>query len=515
MLKALRGLILATGAMSVPLFVQADCPPEDSIDRYAQTAGDALIALHELVPESQRLALEDRYAAMTIMKWQWQGRDAIRSDDAMMSQLLTCYQANACGIDGEDQITLQIVEKLSEFETDPILLESLLPRQPSASALTWAETVLDCELTVEAEPEAELEPNQVLEELETDEVILADEVPGLTVAPDAIESAELTPTPETPPLIESALAAEREAEIQAVSFDPPADDADTRLVQDAAMLAPAPEPAPMNSDVAELMLKATNLVAMGKADRAITPLETACFIEAPQVQTSTACETLFAIYLNRSDAPDASMSSQAYLTLADQLCEAGYGQGCVNLGRYHNAQKTPESRQTAIDYAERACALSNADACVMAADLYSSDPSGETIVAAARDRLAQACQLGRLETCQSVADYYLRGIGGEPDTAMAIKMVEASCPPSVEGRADLCVSAADFVLLNEAESAQRGARVRTLIARACNIGHDVGCAWYAEDLELGIGGDVDITGAREARLIACEFGDTESCNSRS
>ena len=137
------------------------------------------------------------------------------------------------------------------------------------------------------------------------------------------------------------------------------------------------------------------------------------------------------------------------------------------------------------------------------------------MVAAARDNLTKACRLGRLETCQSVADYYLRGIGGEPSTVMAIKMIEASCPPTVKGRADLCVSAADFVLLNETESAQRGARVRTLIERACKIGHDVGCAWYAEDLELGIGGDVDITGAREARLIACEFGDTESCNSRS
>ena len=521
MLKALRGLILATGALSVPLFVQADCPPEDSIDRYAQTAGDALVALHELVPESQRLALEDRYAAMIIMKWQWQGRDAMRSDDTMMDQLLTCYQANACGIDGEDQITLQIVEKLADFETDPLLLESLLPRQPSASALTWAETTLDCALTSELEPaelpepEAELDSNLVPEDFETDEDSLAEETPAPAAEPESIEMAEVTPTPAPLPPAESELDAEQQTEIQDVSLDLPTNEIESPIVEETVVIAPEPEPVPMNSDVAELMLKATNLVAMGKAGQAITPLETACFIEAPQVQTSSACETLFSIYLNRSDAPETSTGSQSYLTLADQLCEAGYGQGCVNLGRYHNAQNTPDSRQTAIDYAERACALSNADACVMAADLYSSDPSGEINVAAARDSLAQACQLGRLETCQSVADDYLRGIGGEANTAMAIRMVEASCPPSVKGRADLCVSAADFVLLNEVDSAARGARVRTLIARACKIGHDVGCAWYAEDLELGIGGAVDITGAREARLIACEFGDTESCNSRS
>lgn len=500
MLKALRGLILATGALSVPLLVQADCPPEESIDRYTQTAGDALTALHELVPESQRLALEERYAAMIIMKWQWQGRDAIRTDDTIMTQLLDCYQDKACGIDEEDQITLQVVAKLAEFESDPALLESLLPRHPSARALTWAEMTLDCELTTE--PEADLELALLSSEDEVDEEATDEETTTEdTSEPATIEMAETTPEPLP--------ADESEQEAAQVA------DAETPFVEDIVVAAPIPEPAPMDSEVAALMLKATNLVAMGKADKAITPLETACFIEAPRVQTSSACETLFSIYLNTSDAPNAAAGSQAYLALANQLCEAGYGQGCANISRYHKAQNTPGAHQTAIGYAERACALSNADACIMAADLHSSDPSGATIVAATRDNLAQACRLGRIETCQSVADYYLRGIGGEANTAMAIRMVEASCPPSVKGRADLCVSAADFVLLNEAESPARGARVRTLIARACNIGHDVGCAWYAEDLELGIGGDVDITGAREARLIACEFGDTESCNSRS
>lgn len=505
MIKALRGLILATGALSVPLLVQADCPPEESIDRYTQTAGDALTALHQLVPESQRLALEERYAAMIIMKWQWQGRDAIRTDKPVIDQLLKCYEDQDCGIDEEDQITLQIVAKLAEFESDPALLESLLPRQPSARALTWAETVLDCELT--AEPEAELELPLLPSESETDEEISQED----TEEPDTVEVADMTPEPF--PAVESEPEAEQVADIQDDSSDLPAPDTETPLVED--FLVALPEPEPMDSEVAELMLKATNLVAMGKAEQAITPLETACFIEAPRVQASSACETLFSIYLNTSDTAKASTGSQDYLTLADQLCEAGYGQGCANLGRFYKAQNTPAARQTAIDYTERACALSNADACIMAADLHASDPSGETIAAGTRDNLAQACRLGRVETCQNVANYYLRGMGGEANTAMAIKLAEASCPPSVKGRADLCVSAADFVLLNEADSPARGARVRTLIERACKIGHDVGCAWYAEDLELGIGGDVDITGAREARLIACEFGDTESCNSRS
>ena len=77
------------------------------------------------------------------------------------------------------------------------------------------------------------------------------------------------------------------------------------------------------------------------------------------------------------------------------------------------------------------------------------------------------------------------------------------------------MSAADYVLINEAPGEIRSARVRMFIKRACEIGHDVGCAWYAEDLEMGIGGSVDLRAARRARVTACEYGDQDSCNSRS
>ena len=142
MLKACRGVVLATGILGLPLLAQADCPPEDSIDRYAQTAGDALTALHGLVPESQQKALEDRYSAMIVLKWQWQGRDAIRADEKAMTQLLGCYQKATCGIRANDQITTQIVAKLEESNVEPVLLESLLPQQPSARTLAWAECIL-------------------------------------------------------------------------------------------------------------------------------------------------------------------------------------------------------------------------------------------------------------------------------------------------------------------------------------------------------------------------------------
>ena len=121
MLKAYHGLILATGMFSLPLFAQADCPPEDSIDRYAQTASDALTALHELVPESQQQALEDRYAAMIMLKWQWQGRDAISADPVAMSQVMNCYQQAGCGVRTNDPVRADLLPQLqAEADVDPL-----------------------------------------------------------------------------------------------------------------------------------------------------------------------------------------------------------------------------------------------------------------------------------------------------------------------------------------------------------------------------------------------------------
>ena len=64
-------------------------------------------------------------------------------------------------------------------------------------------------------------------------------------------------------------------------------------------------------------------------------------------------------------------------------------------------------------------------------------------------------------------------------------------------------------------SDERAMWVRSYVKRACDIGHGIGCAWYAEDLELGIGGTAAPERAREARLVACEYGDQASCQPRS
>ena len=507
MLKAFRGLVLATGAITLPLLAQADCPPEDSIDRYAQTAGDALVALHELVPASQQRALEDRYAAMIIMKWQWQGRDAIRAETFAMNQLLSCYQAGACGIDSSDQITTQIVGKLAEYETDPLLLESLLPRHPSSSALAWAQSTLGC---VAAQEEIEDLNKPSLTEPSQETATVEDNASEAYT----VDFAETESATSISPITVSAEESEPAGEVEEVTFVPPQDETATDPAEENTTM-PAYELAPVEGDADLLMLKATNLVSAGKPQDAIKPLETACFIQAATGKKSSACETLFSVYTNSLVSSESSTSTQSYLTLSGKLCQYGYSRGCDNLSRYYAAQNLPESHRAAVSYAEQSCELSNAEACATVAGFYLSGRASEPDPVAARNMLEQSCRLGRLLSCQEVADYYLRGIGGETNKANALQLVEASCPAAKAERADLCVSAADFVLINETASLERSAQVRTFIKRACEIGHDVGCAWYAEDLELGIGGDVDLGAARQARLTACEYGDQKSCNVRS
>ncbi|MEM7330394.1 MAG: tetratricopeptide repeat protein [Pseudomonadota bacterium] len=516
MLKAYHGLILATGMLSLPLFAQADCPPEDSIDRYAQTASDALTALHELVPESQQQALEDRYAAMIMLKWQWQGRDAISADPVAMTQVLNCYQQAGCGIRTNDPVRTDLIPQLeAEVEVDPLILQSLLPQQPSPRSMTWAERTLGCGAYAPAPLPDQTEPLEVVADTSTDAVserplntaeAAQSLPPALTpslperVQPAAIEAASSTiETNEAPTTIE---VADRVAPEQTA----PVEDAVTKPVATARIA---------SGDASKLLLNATMLVAAGKPHLAFEPLETACFIEAKESQASQACDTLISVYMSGVAPANFDTGAAAILDLSQRLCAAEYSQGCNALSQHYETQNSVEANRAAVSFAEKSCALQNADACATVSGYYLEGRTDAPDPIAAREHLEMSCRLGRLSSCQSVADLYLRGIGGAPDTVMALQMVDASCPSGSADRADLCVSAADFVLINESFGEERSARVRTYIKRACEIGHDVGCAWYAEDLELGIGGAVDLHAARKARLTACEYGDQESCNSRS
>ncbi|MEO1322446.1 MAG: tetratricopeptide repeat protein [Pseudomonadota bacterium] len=516
--------------MNLPLFAGADCPPVESIDRYAQTAGDALSALHELVPESQQQALEDRYAAMVMLKWQWQGRDAIREDANAMTQLLACYEKGACGIDSSDQITLQIVSRLDGVDADPTLIESLIPRQPSPRAFDWAKRILGCDaptstltredLILPEVAETQTSPTEEAVELAkaalpTSEPQRAVIEPADTAATNTLEALE---APNNVLASREEIVTETRPVLARVDAQRPAAVVDTTVSEAPEISTRAlntPYTTDETGDASALIAKATSYISSGKPSDAIAPLEQACFIQIAQSSRSSACESLFSIYTDAVISARSSKSSNAYLDLSERLCESGYTPGCNNLSRFYAAQNAPEAHRAAVFYADRACDLGSADACATVADFYLNGRASEPDPLTAREKLERSCDLGRRLSCQAVADYYLRGVGGEQDVGMAMRMIEASCPAQSTQRADLCVSAADYVLINAPADLDRSARVRTFIKRACEIGHDVGCAWYAEDLELGIGGNVDLRAARQARLTACEYGDQDSCNSRS
>ncbi|MEM7460778.1 MAG: hypothetical protein AAF331_15035, partial [Pseudomonadota bacterium] len=457
------------------MFAHADCPPEDSIDRYAQTAGDALTALHELVPESQQQALEDRYAAMIILKWQWQGRDAVRSDAKAMTQLLSCYQDATCGIRANDQITTQIVAKLEESAVDPLLLESLLPRQPSDRSLAWAERVLGCNGPAQPRlaPTTQVDTTQtpttqtaLLENEQTQIALtepsrstptLADPLPA--DPPSVAQPVQQTDpfVPATQPRATSNAYVEPVVPAASSVLEATVSTAESQPLTAQVAAAPISVAQPASANVRQLMLTATNLVSSGKPQEAIAPLETACFIEARETRKSSACETLFSVYTNSLVASEYSDSSRAYRDLSQRLCDNGYSRGCDNLSRHYAAQNAPEAHRAAVSYAEKSCDLASAEACATVSNFYLAGRASEPDPSAARAKLEQSCELGRLISCQEVADYYLRGVGGDPDPAMALKMVEASCPAGSTERADLCVSAADFILINETPGEARSA----------------------------------------------------------
>ncbi len=502
MLKPLRGLLLVASAAILPATAFADCPPESSVDRYAETARDALSALDGLVPESQQRMLEDRYAAMIVLKWEWQGGASVAVDPDAVSHIAACLSNGRCEGSTSDMISSSA---------------TALPNAPSPVLLYWAQTQLDCARTTPdellltdaseeeqaspvegAEPEAP-EPDAAPE---PEEIVLAETTePTDPVTPDSEDIAEIE-TVETD-RAEDAIAADAEQALAALS---------ERLQS---QLDTAPNELDASTDSETLIQSAAALFAAGRPAAAVQPLRTACFADAVTSANSQACETLFDVYNAPTERSGGAANTPNYLALSEELCAIEYVRGCQNLARHYAGQNTAEAHLATVAYTERACSLGDGEACATASGYYLTGRATEPNPELAREKLEQSCLLGRLPSCQEAADFYLRGVGGEISIDKALQVNEASCPAGTEARPDMCVAAADFVLIHMKSGPERSALVRVFTERACAIGHDIGCAWYAEDLELGLGGEVDLAAAKKARLTACEHGHAESCNSRS
>lgn len=485
----LRNAALSLLASAVATVAQADCPTVSSVERYAESSRDALIALSGALPPDQYLDLENRYAATIVMEWNLIGVDAILDDETALAKIYTCFRDELCGADGNDGIDQQLTDLIRSYDLDAPAMGKTLGDAPSASMLEWAEIELGCRAAPQPEPELEAELDvELIAETETQQE-----------SEDEPQQSDITveSVPEEAPT-DLVLVDEGDTSVEETTF--------------VAQVTPLPT---INGDPRDLVQTAAAFIASGEVERAIPPLQDACFYEAGKTQNSIACETLLDVYEARTLYGDEEVATSIYLSFSEEICAGGYINGCENMAHYLRAANTNGAYERGVQFTARSCNLGDADACAMLAQDHIEGRTEHQDLAFARTTLERSCELGRLDSCREVADLYIRGVGGESDNIAALQAVALACP-EVEARSpDLCVSAADFVLINMRDNEDRAALVRDFTKRACDIGHSVGCAWYAEDLELGIGGSVDTDAAREARLTACEYGDTESCRPRS
>lgn len=492
----LRGAAISLLGFAAAAAAYADCPSPSSVERYVESSHDAVIALSGALPPNQFLDLENRYAANVIMEWELIGVEGIQDDVDALAKLTSCFRDQRCGADGSDAIDRQLTDLVRTGDIQPVAFQETLTNAPSGSMLAWAEIELGCREALEAEPApaenhqaelvVELEPTADLQSVtqrDSEEIEVvetgSDAGPDLAIASDA----------ETAPDFAD--------EIPADITEQPA---------------PLPELAAAPGD---LIQTAAAFIASGEVERAIPPLRNACLYETAQTQTSIACDTLLNVYEARTVVGSEEIASSDYLSFSEEICSRGYIRGCENMALYLRAANTDGAYERGVEFTARSCNLGDAGACATLAQDHIEGRTEYQDLAFARETLERSCDLGRLESCRQVADLYVRGVGGAPDNTLALRAIALACP-EVEARSpDLCVSAADFVLINMKSSEERATRVRSFIKRACDIGHGVGCAWYAEDLELGIGGQPDANAAREARLTACEYGDKNSCRPRS
>lgn len=512
MLKPLRGLMLAAGAALVSAGAIADCPPEDSIDRYAETSRDALSALDGLVPESQQRALENRYSAMLILKWNWQGVSSIASTPDSVAQITSCLTSGACDAETSDLVADEA---------------AAVPDAPSARLLYWAQSQLDCDTQpppdlVIAEAAAEPETIQAETAAQSEDAEPVAETGTTELDRAAISDTQVANTPAQElesELAETSVATEPVASVPDQATLQQAADAASALTELTETIQARSQTAgadvDLSNDPETLIKTAASLFAAGRPADALPPLRAACFIDANAQTPSQACETLFDVFNAPTERGDGAANTPAYLALSEELCAIGYNRGCQNLAQHYAGQNTADAHRATVAYTERSCELGDGEACAIVSGYYLTGRATAPDATLAREKLEQSCRLGRLRSCQEVADYYLRGVGGEADIQKALEVNEASCPAETAQRPDICVAAADFIMIHMKSGPRRSALVRTFTARACDLGHDIGCAWYAEDLELGLGGDVDLAAAKKARRVACEYGHEESCATRS
>ena len=408
--KPLSYTLAAAAATLLPNAAQAECPSYESIERYSETAGDALSALAGLVPDSQQESLEARYSAMLVLKWEWRGDETIANDSRAVNHLAGCLATGRCESDPVD-----IVANTTD----------IMPDQPSVRLSNWARTVLECELLrAEEGTTADVEITEPDEEAE-DEVRVAG---GVTVVSDGVTVVSDGVTPVSDGTTDTR--DEGEAELaQALTEADPDMAQEQQFASEAAVLDPFASssaaatgnyqfepradlgvmedpqvPARIAETRLELLRQAAGYFGAMKPALAVDRLQAACAVGFDFDPSSTACGHLFAYYSLQPGHNAQTSSDQPRYILAQELCAARYSVGCQSLARYYSVQTTPEARSATMVYTEISCELGDGLACATLADFYRTGYATPANTDLARQFLERSCNLGRQSSCQESAE---------------------------------------------------------------------------------------------------------------
>jgi TPR repeat protein len=219
--------------------------------------------------------------------------------------------------------------------------------------------------------------------------------------------------------------------------------------------------------------------------RAIAMWKTGCGTSPP---TYSACAGLGHAYEKGVGVPKDPTKSWDLLRTS---CEYGHvPDACTRVGEIQEAQNRLDA---AFDHYASGCAGYSAGGCLGLASIYVKRHDSKHAIGVLRracldQHLPEACALGGI--------WYANGENVEADPKQAAELYAAGCALDAKDSCNLGGQLAD--------EQKDYVAARPLLTRACELGELGACNYLGQELEEGLGGDPDTTGALAAYKKACD-----------
>ncbi len=220
------------------------------------------------------------------------------------------------------------------------------------------------------------------------------------------------------------------------------------------------------------------------------------------------CDDLSFAYKSGEGVEQDDAEALRYFTMA---CDAGGGNACYNLGIWHSMDEghwgTTKDTAKSISFLEKACDLSELDACAWIGRIYLEGEDVEADFSKARAALTSACDGQKTKGCTGLGEIYWLGMGVDEDPVKAAALFKSACE-SFDALA--CSNLAEMHLTGSAveESMDEAVRYTGL---ACSYGDEDACLAAAAAYEDGQDVKKDTLKAGHLYRIACQNGDAAGC----